>query len=175
MTAFYQIPCPSCGKVHEVQKTEAGCTLSCSCGQPMDVPPLRQLEQFPFIERKAPAVGDEELQLTTSSEGGIRQKRVGMLLLLMVLALIFAGLSVRFYVDRPQMPKVSDMNMYTSWFLWQRLRPGIEPPLGRQDTLFLNDIAVAWRWIVLMASLSGVCLLSAFALLLAPVKKGPTR
>ena len=168
MPIFYQISC-SCGKVHEVSKTSAGSTVTCSCGATLEVPPLRELVQLPSIER-ADRNNTAE-QLTTGSESGVRQQRLGLLIVLVVLAMVLGGFSLYYYYTRPRMPTANDLNIYGAWYLWQHMRTGIETPLAREDTMFLHQIDVAWRWITLLASLSGVCLLAAFGLLLAPVKK----
>ncbi|MDO4585646.1 MAG: hypothetical protein Q4D62_16315 [Planctomycetia bacterium] len=166
MQKIYQIRC-SCGKTHEVAETAAGSTQRCSCGVELEIPPLRQLRNCPTVERTEKKAAGKSLQ---EQEAGVRQRRLGLLVLTLVLAAVFGGFSVYYYVTRPYIPKIAECNLYETWQVWQYLRPGIDAPFSRQETLLLHSIDVYWRWIILLGVLSLVSLGSALAILLMPVK-----
>ncbi len=46
MSQRYQLPCPSCSAVLKVSTTQAGESLTCSCGKEVLVPTLRELRQL---------------------------------------------------------------------------------------------------------------------------------
>ena len=166
MQKFYQISC-SCGKTHEVSETAAGSTLTCSCGAGLEVPPLRQLRNYPTVERVEKKLAGKSL---LEQEAGVRQRRLGLLVLTLFLALVSGGFSGYYYATRPYIPKITECNLYETWQVWQYLRPGIESPFSRQETLLLHSIDVYWRWIILLGTLSLVSLGGALAILLMPVK-----
>lgn len=165
MQKFYQIPC-SCGKIQEVVETAAGSTVSCSCGAELEIPPLRQLRSYPTTERVKKSSGQSPLE----QEAGVRQRRLGLLVLTLFLAAVFGGVCGYYYVTRPYIPKITDCNLYETWQVWQYLRPGIDAPFSRQETLLLHSIDVYWRWIILLGVLSFLSLVGALVVLLMPVQ-----
>ncbi|MDO4575661.1 MAG: hypothetical protein Q4D98_10670 [Planctomycetia bacterium] len=172
MRTLYQIPCV-CGKIHEVPKTSGGGSLTCDCGKTVDIPPLRELIQFPRVERPDREHAEE---LSLASEGGIRQRRLGMILFALCLAVLFGGLSLYYlegyyYWRRLYIPSVSDADLYNTWQIWQYLRRGIDSPYSRQELFIVNNVHVYWRWIVVLACLSVTCVIWAIAVLFSPVSR----
>ena len=50
MSQRYKLPCPSCSSILPVATTQAGETLTCSCGEPVLVPTLRELKQLDTVD-----------------------------------------------------------------------------------------------------------------------------
>lgn len=55
-TQAYQLKC-DCGKTHAVVSRQAGETLSCSCGQILEIPTLREMRQLPSLQTELPPTG----------------------------------------------------------------------------------------------------------------------
>lgn len=167
MLQFHQIPC-ECARIHEVSKTQAGSTLVCECGKSIQVPTLRELKDYPIIERPDPK--KEELSLHSSS--GVRQRRGGLIFVLFVAALLFAGLAVYFYQTCPKEPTVAGAETpFEVWQVWQSLRTGIDTPPSRGEMMRTDAIKMNWRWIWICSGTVGICVFGMLAALVVKVGK----
>ena len=159
MLRFHQIPC-SCGKVHEVSKTQAGSSLTCDCGQEVSVPTLRELKDFPVVERPDP----QTAELTLASASGARERRTGLIFVLFVAAVLFAGLGIYYHQTCPKVPTVENAETpFEVWQVWQTLRTGIDTPPSRGEMIRTDTIRMHWRWIVICGGASGLCVLGMLA------------
>ena len=61
----YQLTC-ACGVQHAVSPSQAGQTLTCSCGNSLAIPTLRGLKELPVVEPTAPAKGRTTSAATSS-------------------------------------------------------------------------------------------------------------
>ncbi|MBQ9456831.1 MAG: hypothetical protein Q4A17_09485 [Thermoguttaceae bacterium] len=159
MLRFYQIPC-ECGRIHEVTKPQAGSELTCECGRTVSVPTLREIDDFPIVERAE----TRKEALSLHSHSGTRQKRGGLLFLFFVGFLLFGGLSFYFFQTCPKEPTVAGAESpYDVWQVWQSLRTGIDTPPSRGEIMRTEAIKMSWRWIIICGMLSVTCLLGMFA------------
>ena len=159
MLRFHQIPC-SCGQIHEVSKTQAGSTLTCSCGLEVSVPTLRELKDFPVTVRQDP----QSAELTLASASGARERRTGLIFVLFVAAALFAGLGIYYHQTCPKVPTVENAETpFEVWQVWQTLRTGIDTPPSRGEMIRTDTIRMHWRWIVICGSASGLCVLGMLA------------
>ena len=158
MLRFYQIPC-ECGRIHEVTKPQAGSELTCECGRTVSVPTLREIDNFPIVERSE----TRKESLTLHSHSGQRQRRGGLLFLFFVGFLLFAGLAIYFFQTCPKEPSVAGAESpFEVWQVWQSLRTGIDTPPSRTEFLRTDAIKMCWRWITICSAASVACLLGMF-------------
>ncbi len=175
MKTFYLLPC-TCGKIHEVMRVQAGNVITCECGKTLEVPPLRALAELETVQRHdAETPGQpasEKNQL--GKEGGTRQQRAGSLMMAGILTVVFAASGMYFYVTRSKPYDFSTYSAFDLWREWQRLSPGVEIPMTRNEYLMASAMDVEWRWIMIMIFLTVVCVIWMLAVLLAPAaKKNP--
>ncbi|MDO4550739.1 MAG: hypothetical protein Q4C96_05760 [Planctomycetia bacterium] len=170
MKTYYILPCP-CGKKHEILPTEAGNLITCECQNIIEIPPFRELQKLEKIEKteNMPAISESENIL--GKEGGIRQQRIGQLLLALFLGISFSAYGFFCYITRPTLPEFSRMNAYETWVWWQKLRAGVTVPMDRDEFFLSHQIDVSWRWVYIMAALSILCFIWILAVLLAPAVK----
>lgn len=167
MLQFYQIPC-KCGKIHEVSKAQAGSTLTCECGETVQVPTMREIRAYSVIERQDPS----EKHRSEERSSGIRERRTGLLFVLLMGAVLFAGGTAYTYFTCPQEPSIENaQSPFDVWKVWQTLRTGIDTPETRGEMMRTNAIKMSHRWIIIESTCSAVCLLGMLTLLLSSVKQ----
>ena len=164
MNKYYQIPC-KCGKILEIQKSQAGAMLHCECGESFEAPSLRHLESFPIVERSEPSEGEKKENLSLTQETGVRQRRLGWLVFLLAAAALSAYGSYYYYTTRPVIPKIQDMELIDTWYTWQELRPGIAAPQSRFEEMRTYQIQTCWRWVFFYGTLSILSLLGSLSIL----------
>ncbi len=167
MLRFYQIPC-ECGRIHDVARTQAGSAVTCECGKEVAIPTLRELSQFPTIERPEPQQ-EGKIQRPIS---GVRQRRSGLLFVLFTATILFAGLAGFYYYTCPQEPTIENaQSPFEVWQVWQTLRTGIDTPMSRAEMMRGHAIRMNWRWVALCGGASALCILGMFATLVVGVNK----
>jgi hypothetical protein len=114
MTKRYLLPC-TCGKQIPVEPTQAGDTIHCDCGLPLDVPSLMEMRRL-----------EPEESIVTKARGSQPKwgKRQAWLLagsLITAAALMSLG-----YLkwNEPYLIPMDRMSMFTTWKLWEELRLG---------------------------------------------------
>jgi len=166
MLRFYQISC-ECGRIHEVTKPQAGSELTCECGRTVSVPTLREIDDFPIVERAE----TQKEELSLHSRSGVRQKRGGLLFLFFVATVLFVGLAVYFFQTCPKEPTVAGAESpFEVWQVWQSLRTGIDTPPSRSEMLRTDAIKMYWRWIYICGAASVVCVFGMFATVVMKVR-----
>ncbi len=78
----YQLTCP-CGAKHAVTVSQAGQSLTCSCGNSLEIPTLRGLKELPVIEPTA----EPARRAIDKPAGGRPSMAVGLLVTVCFLAL----------------------------------------------------------------------------------------
>ena len=76
----YQVPC-TCGKLLTVTTGDAGSTVTCACGKPVEIPGLRQLEEL----------GPKQVVRGKSTESDETAGLRGIVGLVLVAAAVLAG------------------------------------------------------------------------------------
>lgn len=167
MLRFHQIPC-ECGRIHEVTRTQAGSSLNCECGRVLSVPALRELKDFPTVEH--PDSPAETLSLHCAS--GVRQRRTGLIFVLFVASLLFAGLTVYYCQVCPKEPTIENSQTpFEVWQVWQTLRTGIDTPMSRTEMMRTDAIKMSWRWVSICGGASLLCVIGMFAAVVIGVNK----
>lgn len=165
-----QYKCPDCETSFSVSISSAGEKVSCpGCQKEITLPSLRELRQLPdYAQPEKP----KALMRDVSA----RERRVGWMVALGVIAAVFIGLAIwwgvpyyHFY-NAVNAKEVSDWDVYTTWNQWQFLRPGVDTPLteGEQNTFY--TLRLYWKWIVIYLSIVGVCLVGIVGLWIAPYR-----
>ncbi|MDO4569255.1 MAG: hypothetical protein Q4D38_02605 [Planctomycetia bacterium] len=166
---YYQVVCP-CGKTHEATQMQAGGSIPCECGINLSIPSFRELKTLPYEDREETAAPSAHLSL--DAEAGVRQKRMGVLCFLMVVALISGGLAAYWYATFPEVPRVEEMSIFDTWRLWQEtLRPGIAAPQTRLERMIEENQSVCRRWIYVASSICAFSLISSLGLLFLKARK----
>ncbi len=167
MLRFYQIPC-ECGRTHDIARTQAGSSIACECGKEIMIPTLRELSQFPTIERLEHQRDGQALR----SVVGVRQRRSGLLFVLFIAMILFAGLAGFYYYTCPQEPTIENaQSPFEVWQVWQTLRTGIDTPMSRIEMMRGHAIRMSWRWVALCGGAAAFCMLGMFATLVVGVNK----
>lgn len=161
MLKYYQIPC-ECGRIHEVTKTQAGSSVVCECGESLSIPTMRELKEYPVTERPDP----QKKALSLHSASGVRQRRSGLLFVLLVASVLFAGIGVYYFQTCPKEPTVENASSpFEVWQVWQTLRTGIDTPPSRAEMMRTETIKMSWRWIAICGTASALCILGMFGTL----------
>jgi hypothetical protein len=145
MATHYLLPCP-CGKKTEIDSSQAGLTLRCTCGAELTVPAMRGLANLERLERApaAPATGP------SSSTWGRRQ---GTMFLGGVILTISALMALYFWMGIPPRPELlpdyeainrqqnEQLTLEDSFTQWHEiLQKGITDPAFEARLDFLDQI-----------------------------------
>lgn len=167
MLRCYQIPC-ECGRIHDVTKTQAGSSIACECGKTLSIPTMRELREYPVTERPDP----QKEALSLHGVSGARQRRNGLLFVLCVASVLFAGIGVYYFQTCPKELTVENANSpFEVWQVWQTLRTGIDTPPSRAEIMRTETIKMSWRWIVICGSASATCVLGMLAALIVRIRR----
>lgn len=167
MLRRYQIPC-ECGRIHDVTKTQAGSSLVCECGKSLSIPTMRELQKYPVIERPDP----QKEALSLYSVSGARQRRNGLLFVLLVASVLFAGIGFYYFQICPKELTVENAESpFEVWQVWQSLRTGIDTPPSRAEIMRTEMIKMSWRWIIICGNASAACVLGMLAALVIRIKR----
>jgi hypothetical protein len=129
----------SCGQVVPVTRSQAGSRVECSCGQPLEVPPLRKLVHLP------PA------KVTATAEGPIWNLNRGLVFLGAVIALPALAFAGYLYYGLPQLSEsniveyVDRISPAESWVLWRYYADGIPREATPHTQAMLKGIDDIWR------------------------------
>ena len=124
MPQRYQFPCPSCSKVLLITTSQAGETLTCSCGATVDVPTLREIRQLDTAADEAPT------QRPAAWNPTLKALFVAGMLMLAFGALGHWRVEPQRSVlvtDRPKIQEVSDedlenLPLMRAWSIWEAYR-----------------------------------------------------
>jgi hypothetical protein len=117
----YLLPC-TCGKQTEVDSTQSGLKVRCACGNELEVPTLRGLQEL--------RVAGEETQAAPGNSWGPRQ---GLLFLAAVFLLVSVPAAGFMYWKRPTVDlqkdawreQIAKLTPAASWQWWEDLRGGL--------------------------------------------------
>lgn len=122
MSAQYRLPCPACGSSHVVTSAQAGLQIACDCGQPIEVPTWRGLQQLDRIETPSATIAAWSV-----SHGLIF---VGVLLAVggfATAALLFYNTPPEPQVDRlMSLQQIDQLSPADSWEYYQMMSQGLE-------------------------------------------------
>jgi len=138
----YLLPCP-CGKKIPVETTHAGETVSCVCGQQIEVPTLLALRSLEPAEEEPDAVA--------ARSWGVSQ---GLAIVGVMVMLGAAAALIYFYVHQPVPPRavynetiverdIQNLTLLGSERLWERLRRGLGGS-GRIDPAYREALGTYW-------------------------------
>lgn len=149
MSQKHLLPC-ECGKSVEVERRQAGTTVTCVCGRPLEVPTIRGFEKL------APASTVEEEVLPPL--WGLRQ---GLVFLGLMLALPAFTFAIYLYNQIPTLNEnnieqyVNQLTPVESWMLWRMYAEGMPKTPSPDTAAALRGIQSLWMKINL-ALLLGV-------------------
>jgi hypothetical protein len=107
----YLLPC-SCGRSHEVETSQAGQQIACSCGQMLQVPSLLKIKSLPVAEEKK--ADSSEFPKQKVETGKMRQVFFLLGVIFFLPALIFFLWSLFSY------PLPRDVSLKREWFSYGR-------------------------------------------------------
>ena len=174
MSEKYLLPC-TCGKSAVVERRQAGTTVSCECGKPLEVPTIRGFSALSLAERQEP----EPPPLW-----GLWQ---GLVFLGLMIALPAFAFSLYEYRQIPTLNEtlVEEMTMRLqpadSWYMWKVYEQGMPKNPSIESVAVIRGIKTLKLWIniALVIGVGGL-LLSAAGLVVrstakkaAPARTGP--
>lgn len=148
MTQHYLLPC-SCGQKLAVAPRQAGGSVTCPCGNVMEVPPLNQLRA---LETVAP---EAELQATA---GAARKRaawggRQAGLFLGVVLLCVGVPWAAWLEVTKPRLVPVERMSPLQTWGMWQELRVGANRYPSPQARAYAEALSQNRNWFIVAIAL----------------------
>lgn len=154
MTEHYLLPC-SCGQKLAVTLRQAGESITCPCGNVLEVPPLNRLKT---LEKVAP-----EAELAASA-GYVRKRpawsgrQAGFFLgvVLMCTSVPWAGW---LELSKPRLITVERMTPLQTWGLWQELRTGANRYPSPQARAYAEVLGQNRNWFAVALALSACGLL----------------
>jgi len=181
----YLLRC-SCGREQVVEPAQAGQTISCDCGKSLEVPTLLAMRHLPV----APA----ERMPAAAGQWGVRHRLISIGILVLLLALVWVGLLVWSWPEKPQVPdpitwqtpppagqteplrKTTDqLTLVESYYAWQSLPRQLDLLSDAPMSRYRQQVASATNWLivgVVVGLLGLVCLASAW---LVPAPTSPPR
>ncbi len=158
--------CPSCKKEIKVSTGSAGETITCPiCNTQSQLPSLREL-------RLLPAYIDTQAVKPTGRAVSEQDRRMGLILLLGLIFLIFAGLTAYWGYLYYQVSSINsdNWNIFDTWNQWQYLRPGIDSLLSENEQNWFYQLRQLWSWITVFGTIAIFCLMGILALWIAPYR-----
>ena len=139
MTAKYLLPCV-CGQQTTVEPRQAGETVPCSCGKPLQIPTLREMTA---LEPAPPESIPERPRSTWGMKHGLRL--IGIMLVLAALAggawLCMKRPVSQFDTLDPETIQQTyrQFSPLQTWDYWEYMKKGLD---RRMDQQYLRDVAV---------------------------------
>ena len=165
MPVKYLLEC-SCGNKIPVVASQAGQSVTCSCGQVLDVPTLMKLKQLETIE-DAPNRGSSLSNPDVPSNWGIAQGLITIGLLITIASLIWL---VYVITKKPPAPKeifkteiieqrIDDMTLLETLHVWSGLQQNIRQkmPIDRQYLAAMKVYHIRLG-VAIVLVVAGVCL-----------------
>ena len=138
MSSQYLLPCP-CGRKTTVEPRQAGETIRCRCGEPLDVPTLMEIKALEPLEP------GRDTTRSTSPAWSVRNSMALLGLVIVVMALVVAA---RLLQTRPKPPpgppepayihsRAEALTPLQTLQFWHSLRiSGLDPQRPPEDTLY---------------------------------------
>lgn len=171
MTEHYLLPC-SCGQKLAVAPRQAGESVTCPCGNALEVPPLNQLKTLEPVAPEAELSAAGGPAPRGSTWGG----RQAGLFLGIVLLCVGIPWAVWLEVSKPRLVPVEYMSPLQTWGMWQELRTGADRYPSRQAQFFADALNQNryWFYVAIGLSVGGllVCI-GSYALLKPSTSPGP--
>jgi hypothetical protein len=115
----YLLPC-SCGQMQVIDRTDAGQTIRCGCGKPLEVPTLTQIALLEPVAGPARGAG------RASSRWGLRQQLLTLGTLMILGGALMAGLVASYFsLFVPKRVPVETLPPLGALVLWDSLQLGI--------------------------------------------------
>lgn len=174
MKPRYLLPC-SCGREIPVETGQAGELVRCACGATVEVPTLLRMRAL------KPAAPEAAAAPPPATRWGMRQR---LLLLGTLIVLVFGGLALRAYSDRPQAEEVftyaslESLTYVGVWQIWQDLQQGVTRHATKRETLFGNSVKYYRLWMgfyLALTAAGGLTILSGFFFPAAPAATARSR
>lgn len=162
MSAQYRLICPACGAAHVVTSAQAGLQIACDCGQAIEVPTWRGLQELDRIE--APSAADAVWSMAH-----------GLIFIGMLIAVVgFATAAFLLYNTPPEpqvdrlmsLQQIDQLSPADSWEYYQIMSQGLESldeieserRLGRQIAEFrrYRQRYQIWSYVLLAVGLAGL-------------------
>jgi hypothetical protein len=173
-TQRYLLPC-ACGNKLEVDRSQCGLTLACTCGAQLTVPTLRGMQALEAAE--AP-------QATAASLPRRWSTGKGLIFLGLVLLIVSGAGEAALWLTRPKPPRyewsheqnlreLDERRLVQLWELWDLLRKGLEEGEFEAVTEYRKRLAKhqVFVWVLGLPAALGL-LLAGAGLILPQVQRG---
>lgn len=163
-TMKYLLPC-SCGNSIPIETSQAGQTVTCSCGQMQEVPTMRAIRQLEPAHETAPA---KRRPLSTAKWSISQRLLFTFGLAVAAIGFWFAG-SLQFTRSRldtqevkwdtqldTDLQKLETMNLEGAWETWIRVRDKDIGPYKPPPFMVARAFSERWRPIVLWTGGAGI-------------------
>jgi len=178
------LPCSSCGEAIPVDASQAGQSVTCQCGQQLEIPTMRAIRQLPPLrEATAPP------RRPTSGWSTAQRLVFALGLAVAVPSFLLAGYFQwgRTYLNTEEIPwdqrletdldMLENMNLEEAWENWKKVRDTDIGPYRPPHFIRARMISQWWKDIVLVSLGVGGAgvLLMGIAFLLPRPHRGPPR
>jgi hypothetical protein len=161
MTEHYLLPC-SCGQKLAVSLRQAGGSVTCPCGNVLEVPPLNRLKTFEPVAPKAELKTGPGAARTYTAWSG-RQAGLFLGVVLLCVGIPWAAwldgrldvlLPAPLQCNKPRLLPVEKMTPLQTWGMWQELRTGADRYPSPQAQAYTDALSQNRNWFFLALGMS---------------------